>query len=279
MVAVDPERDDVAGDLPLERVGRALGHDPAVVDDREAVGERVGLLEVMRGQEDRGPQLAQVADLVPHARAGLRVQPGRRLVEEEHARAVDDAEPDVEAAAHAAGVGLGRAIGGRRQLERLEHLVGAGHRRRPCRGRTAGPGSRARRGRSRPGRSNRPAARSRSGDGPPGDRGRGRRRPPWRCPPVGLSSVASIRSVVVLPAPLGPRKPKISPASTVRSTPRTASTVDLRALKVRRRSSVSIIGPAGPVALFIICPLLWCPMLSAVTCAFSHCGSISAQCR
>ena len=36
--------------------------------------EGVGLLEVVGGQEDRGPELAQVADLVPHARAGLRVE-------------------------------------------------------------------------------------------------------------------------------------------------------------------------------------------------------------
>src|SRR4051812_34729709 len=34
-----------------------------------------------------------------------------------------------------------------------------------------------------------------------------------------------MRNVVVLPAPFGPRKPKISPSETSRSTPRTASTV------------------------------------------------------
>src|SRR5262245_6504075 len=47
-------------------------------------------------------------------------------------------------------------------------------------------------------------------------------------PRSGRISVASIRSVVVFPAPLGPRKPKISPGSTARSTPRTASTVLFR---------------------------------------------------
>ena len=52
-----------------------------------------------------------------------------------------------------------------------------------------------------------------------------------------------MRRVVVLPAPFGPRKPKISPAPTLRSTPRTASTSDFRDLNVRRRSCVSIIGP------------------------------------
>src|SRR5256886_16764133 len=61
-------------------------------------------------------------------------------------------------------------------------------------------------------------------------------------PAVGLSSVVSMRSVVVLPAPFGPRKPTISPSPTVRSTPRTASTVRLRLRNVRARPSASIIG-------------------------------------
>src|SRR3982750_1839102 len=49
-----------------------------------------------------------------------------------------------------------------------------------------------------------------------------------------------MRSVVVLPAPLGPRKPNISPGITWRSTPTTASMVRLRVLKIRRRPRVSI---------------------------------------
>src|SRR6478672_3686466 len=61
-------------------------------------------------------------------------------------------------------------------------------------------------------------------------------------PAVGVSSVVSIRRVVVLPAPFGPRKPTISPSSTVRSTPRTASTVRFRLRNVRARPSASIIG-------------------------------------
>src|SRR2546425_8935983 len=42
-------------------------------------------------------------------------------------------------------------------------------------------------------------------------------------PEVGRSSVQRMLIVVVLPAPLGPRKPKTSPCSTARSIPRTAS--------------------------------------------------------
>src|SRR5712691_11445975 len=41
-------------------------------------------------------------------------------------------------------------------------------------------------------------------------------------PAVGLSSPAIMRMVVVLPAPLGPRKPWVSPGSTARLTPSTA---------------------------------------------------------
>src|SRR5450755_3477094 len=43
-------------------------------------------------------------------------------------------------------------------------------------------------------------------------------------PDVALASVQRILIVVVLPAPFGPRKPKVSPAATVKSIPRTAST-------------------------------------------------------
>src|SRR5947208_15600688 len=50
-----------------------------------------------------------------------------------------------------------------------------------------------------------------------------------------------MRKVVVLPAPFGPRKPTISPSPTVRSTPRTASTVRLRLLKVRASPRASMI--------------------------------------
>ena len=38
--------------IALEPVGRVVGDDPAVVDDRDLVGQRVGLLEVLRGQQD-----------------------------------------------------------------------------------------------------------------------------------------------------------------------------------------------------------------------------------
>ena len=50
-----------------------------------------------------------------------------------------------------------------------------------------------------------------------------------------------MRSVVVFPAPLGPRKPKISPSCTVMSTPLTASTLPPRVLKLFFSPIVEII--------------------------------------
>ena len=138
--AVDADRDDVAGDLALELVGRALGDDPAVVDDRQPVGQRVGLLEVVGREEDRRARLAQAADLVPHPGSRLRVEAGRRLVEEQDRRAMDDAEPDVEPALHAARVGGDRPVGGRLEVERRQDLGGASLRRSSCPCRTGGPG-------------------------------------------------------------------------------------------------------------------------------------------
>ena len=43
-------------------------------------------------------------------------------------------------------------------------------------------------------------------------------------PDVGSARVQSMLIVVLLPAPLGPRKPKTSPGGTLNETPRTAST-------------------------------------------------------
>ncbi len=57
--------DGLAADLGLQGSGRALGDDLAVVDDPDAVGQDVGLLEVLGGQEDRHALPRQPPDLVP----------------------------------------------------------------------------------------------------------------------------------------------------------------------------------------------------------------------
>src|SRR5207245_6252783 len=83
-----------------------------------------------------------------------------------------------------------------------------------------------------------------------------------------------------LPAPCGPRKPKISPAPTRRSTPLTASTTPPRVLNVRRRSVVSIIGPGNGVGVGIL-TLLACvaDAVCSAPCTVQQHGSLSAQGR
>ena len=72
-------------------------------DDRDPVGERLRLVQVMSGQHDRGPVPAQSPDQLPELEASLRVETGRRLVKEEQLGPSDDAERDVQPAGLAAG--------------------------------------------------------------------------------------------------------------------------------------------------------------------------------
>src|SRR5713226_2685449 len=55
-----------------------------------------------------------------------------------------------------------------------------------------------------------------------------------------MSRVERIRIIVVFPAPLGPRTPKISPCSTSTLTPSSATTGELFVLNSLRSSSTSI---------------------------------------
>ncbi len=114
----------VTPQLPFELRGRALGDDPPAVHDGQPGGELVGLVEVVGGQQD-GDRLVrgEPADLGPHLCAPLRVEAGRRLVEEEHARLVNQGQRHVEAPLHAARPATDRAVRGLGQVEALQQLV------------------------------------------------------------------------------------------------------------------------------------------------------------
>ena len=62
-----------AGDQPLQLGGRALRHDAAVVEQRDLVRELIGLLQVLRGQEDGDPVGDQLAHDLPHRPPPARV--------------------------------------------------------------------------------------------------------------------------------------------------------------------------------------------------------------
>ena len=224
-------------DLRLQLRRRALGDDPAVVDDPDAVGEHVGLLEVLRREEDGHALLArEPPDLVPERGAALRVEAGRRLVEEEDRRVVDQCEREVEPALHAARVGAHFAVAGARRARRGRGAgrSGACARRRGCRaGRPGGAGARRRSG---TGRARLPAARPRSTRAPAGPasrrrtrpRSRGRRRAGGGWSACGRSSTCRRRS--------GQGSRRSRPGRTRRSIPATAS----MSLNCRRSPIASI---------------------------------------
>ena len=112
-------------DLGLQRLRRSFGDDPAAVDDPDVVGELVGLLQVLGGEEDGGAVFVQPLHLLPDRLAADRVKAGRRLVEEEHARFVDQRGGEVEAALHPARVGAYAAVGGVGEVDPLQQVVGA----------------------------------------------------------------------------------------------------------------------------------------------------------
>jgi hypothetical protein len=91
------------------------------MDDSHAIGQGVSLLQVLRREED-GHAIAagESRDLGPERRPALYVEPGRRLVEKQDSRGVNQCERQVQAALHAARVAADSAIGGLRQPDSLE---------------------------------------------------------------------------------------------------------------------------------------------------------------
>ena len=97
-----------------------------MVDDPDPVREHVGLLEVLRRQEDgHALVLRESADLLPERRSALDVEARRRLVEEEDPRRVHEREREVEPALHPAGVAAHLAVGCLGQADPDQQLIRA----------------------------------------------------------------------------------------------------------------------------------------------------------
>ena len=117
--------DAAAGNLLLELLRAALGDHPSAVEDRHPVGEPVGLVEVLRGQEHGGAVVDQTPHDLPHRATAARIEAGRRLIEEDDLRRADQGHRQIETATHPTRVRHDDPVGGIGQLEPLEQLVGA----------------------------------------------------------------------------------------------------------------------------------------------------------
>ena len=116
--------------LQFER--RPLSDDLAVVDDHDVMGQLVGLLQVLRRQQNGDALAQQLADGFPDPQAARRVQPRGGLVEEEHGRAGHQRPGQVQPSPHAARVTLHHPVGRVGQFELGQEFLGPGPGGRPA---------------------------------------------------------------------------------------------------------------------------------------------------
>ena len=214
---VELDRDHVLADLGLQ----ALRASPAAtispcIDDREPLAELVGLLQVLGGEEDRRAASAlmlRTSSQTVSREAGSRPVVGSSR--KSTLRLVDERARQVEPPLHPAGVGLGAPVGGVGQPDQLEQLGGA-----LTTGGAGDPVEAALELEQLPAGLDRIQADLLQRHADAAAHLRRRRRPrrgrrPIALPSVGGSSVHSILTMVDLPAPFGPRKPKTSPSETL----------------------------------------------------------------
>ena len=96
----------------------------AVVEHGDTVGEFVGFLQVLGGEEDGCAVGDEFADDLPHVVAAAGVQAGGGLVEEDDPGVADQRHREVQAALHAAGVGGGRLLRRLGEVEAFEQFGG-----------------------------------------------------------------------------------------------------------------------------------------------------------
>ena len=117
------ERAGVVGGLEPGR--GVVGDEAAAVQHGDGVGELVGLLQVLGGQQHARAGRHEGADLRSTGRGGARVQAGRGLVQEHDPGPLTRVIGQVELAAHAARQLLTPACGRRRQAEARDQLCRA----------------------------------------------------------------------------------------------------------------------------------------------------------
>ena len=106
-----------------ELARRALAKRAPVRHDHHPVAQSLGLVHVMRGQQHRGAVGAERADARPQRMAHRRVEPRRRLVEDQQLRPVDQRRRHGEATPEAARQPLCQHIGVASQIEEVEQLL------------------------------------------------------------------------------------------------------------------------------------------------------------
>src|SRR3989441_1765975 len=120
------DEDVVLDQIALDVTRRPERDDAAFVDDADAVG-LLRLLEVVRGQEDRGAaRPADLAEVLPERAAARHFEARGRLVQKEDLGLVQEAAHDLELAPHPAREGAHRLVDVARDAKELRELFDLG---------------------------------------------------------------------------------------------------------------------------------------------------------
>jgi hypothetical protein len=124
VVAEDPNPEHRADAEPLLDVrDLALGEHLAAVDDRDRRAQLLELREDVRGDEDRLAQAAELPEQLPQLDAGPRVEAGRRLVQQQHQRVVDQRVRQAQALLHAAREALDVRVALRPEVHQVQEVA------------------------------------------------------------------------------------------------------------------------------------------------------------
>ena len=108
----------------LERGQLSAGHQSAAMQDRHALADALNVAEDMGGeQHGHAALLGHSPDELQEIVASQRVEPGRRLVEQQHLRIVDQRLGKPDLLAHAGGELTEPLIANGDQLELFEQCV------------------------------------------------------------------------------------------------------------------------------------------------------------
>src|SRR5919112_1302007 len=108
----------------LELFAAPLGRDVTPVYQRDLIAQRLGLLQIMRRQQDGHPPTVQLPDVAPQLVAQLHVYARRRLVQEQHLGVVHEGPGEEHAPFHPSRERIGSLPTFPRELEPLQELLG-----------------------------------------------------------------------------------------------------------------------------------------------------------
>lgn len=96
------------------------GDEPAVIEDGDAVGERLGLVDEVSGEEDGGAFITECAHVLEDVSSCVWIDAGGRFIEYEQRRSVDGGDGELEASLHALGPVSDAFVGAMVEMESFE---------------------------------------------------------------------------------------------------------------------------------------------------------------